>query len=252
MTSLMTAVDVEVSTSPGRRTAAVLAETAVGPAVVGAVIGWFAGHVVGLVIGLVVLGVAVPVVVWILAGRPGGAGIDGRAADPEADARLLNLVDGLSISAGLRVPDLRVMETEACNVAVVGRDVNHARIVATSGLLDGLSRIELEGVAAVAVAWLRSGEAQPATVAAAAIGLGVGRAVGGGRDRALDEAAAALTRYPPGLVSAYEKLVVADTAVPAVPRRSAHLWLFDPQPAGAPLPPYRTGLVDRIDALNEL
>jgi heat shock protein HtpX len=248
----VTDLAVGASTTSSRRTSAVLALVAVAPAVVGFVVGWFVGHLVGGVIGLVVLGVAAAALVWIRAGSLTLRSPDTRPADPEGEARLYNLADGLCVTAGVKMPSLGVVDADGLNLAIIGRDAGHATILVTSGLLRSLSRIELEGVLAVGVAGLRQGDAGPATVAAAAFGLGLRFAVDEGRDRRLDETGMALTRYPPGLVSAYEKVKTVGTSVPGVPRHQAHVWLVDPAPTGGPLAPYRTPISQRIDALNEL
>jgi heat shock protein HtpX len=248
----MTALAVEASTSSSRRTSAVLALVAVAPAVLGVVVGWLLGHVIGAVIGLVVLGVAAPALIWIRAGSLALSGTDPRPADLDGEARLYNLADGLCVTAGVKMPTLQVVEADGLNLAVIGRDAGHGTILVTSGLLRVMSRIELEAVVAVAVAGIRHGDAGPATVAAAAFGLGTRFAVDSGRDRRLDETGMALTRYPPGLVSAYEKLRTAGTSVPGISSRQAHVWLLDPTPAGSLSAPYRTPISERIDALNEL
>jgi Zn-dependent protease with chaperone function len=246
------AVAVEPSTNPGRRVAGLLALVSVGPALVGLLIGLAAGGALGGVVGLVVLAVATPLVFWWRAGRLALGPPGSRPADPGTDARLLNLAEGLCVTAGVKLPDLRVVEAEGLNLAVVGRDEASATVVVTSRLLEQLTRMELEGVVAVAVTAIRQRDLAPATLSAAAFGLGAGYAVGPGRDPRLDDGSVTLTRYPPGLASAYEKFKQLGTVVPAVPRPQAHLWLADPSPAGTATAGYRTALVERIDALNDL
>jgi hypothetical protein len=248
----VTAITVEATTDPSRRVAALLGLVAVGPAVVGLVIGLAAGGAIGAVVGLIVLGVLTPLFFWWRAGRVGAALPGTRPADAQADARLLNLAEGLCVSAGVKLPELRVLEAEGLNLAVVGKHQADATIVVTSRLLEQLTRMELEGVVAVAVTAIRQGDLAPVTLSAAAFGLASGYAVGTGRDARLDEGAASLTRYPPGLASAYDKFKQFGTAVVSVPRPQAHLWLADPGPAGSATPSYRTPLTDRVDALNDL
>jgi hypothetical protein len=235
---------------PGRRTALVLGATALPPAVAAAVIGLLVQGVIALVVLFVVVAAGVTAVLWI---RSGGRAVDlgGAGADPIRHARLVNLVDGLCVSAGVRPPALRVLDAAGCNLAVVGRDTAHATLVVTSGLLEGLTRMELEGALATGIVELRRGDAGPATVAAAAGTFAVRLAVDPERDRVIDESAASLTRYPPGLRAAYEKFLQHGTDVPGTLRRHAHLWLVDPGGA-ATSPPYRHSLPQRIHALAEL
>jgi hypothetical protein len=248
----VTTLAVEASTSSSRRKAAVLGLVAVAPAVVGAVVGWLVGQVVGAVIGLVVLGALASALVWVRAGSLRLTGVDVSSADPKGEARFYNLAEGLCVTAGVKMPDLRVADAQGLNLAITGRDTQRATIVATSGLLRALSRMELEAVVAVAVSGIRHGDAGSATVAAAALGIGTRFAVDPQRDRRLDETGAGLTRYPPGLISAYDKLRSSGTSVPGVPRHQAHLWLLDPAPVGGSPAPYRTPIGARIDGLNEL
>lgn len=235
---------------PARRTALVLSAVAVPPAVVAGVIGVVVGGIVLPIVLFVAVAVALVVAVWARSGSP-SVDVGGTPVDPSRHARLVNLVDGLCVSAGVRVPALRVVDSPGCNLAVVGRDQAHSALVVTSGLIEDLTRMELEGALATGIVELRRGDAAPATVAAAAGGFTVRLAVDPQRDRVVDEAAAALTRYPPGLSAAYHKLQQYGTSVPGTRRRSAHLWLADPE-GGPHAAPYRISLQERIDALAEL
>lgn len=61
---------------------------------------------------------------------------------------LYNVVENLSIAAGLPMPKVCVIDDPAPNAFATGRDENHAVVVATTGLLSMLDRSELEGVMA--------------------------------------------------------------------------------------------------------
>lgn len=61
---------------------------------------------------------------------------------------LWNVVENLSITAGLPMPKVYVVDDPAPNAFATGRDPNHAVVAATSGLLQILNRTELEGVIA--------------------------------------------------------------------------------------------------------
>jgi Zn-dependent protease with chaperone function len=118
-------------------------------------------------------------------------------------------------------------------------------------LLSELDRVELEAVLAEELIQVRRGETLPATVLVATFGLGRAVAVPADRDVAADQAAVALTRYPPALASALEKLDAKGAEVAGQPRYMAHLWLADP---GNPPRPGRGRLPlrERIEALREL
>ncbi|MBE0447324.1 MAG: M48 family metalloprotease [Actinobacteria bacterium] len=59
---------------------------------------------------------------------------------------LYNTVEGLSIAAGLPMPKLYVIDDPAPNAFATGRDPEHSAIAVTTGLLEKMNRLELEGV----------------------------------------------------------------------------------------------------------
>lgn len=61
---------------------------------------------------------------------------------------LWNVVENLSITAGLPMPKVYVVNDMAPNAFATGRDPEHAAVAATTGLLAILNQVELEGVMA--------------------------------------------------------------------------------------------------------
>lgn len=61
---------------------------------------------------------------------------------------LWNAVENLSITAGLPMPALYVIEDPSPNAFATGRDKDHSAVAATTGLLAILNKTELEGVIA--------------------------------------------------------------------------------------------------------
>ena len=61
---------------------------------------------------------------------------------------LWNVVENLSITAGLQMPKVYVVDDSAPNAFATGRNPEHAVVAATTGLLQILTRTELEGVMA--------------------------------------------------------------------------------------------------------
>lgn len=189
------------------------------------------------------------------------SGLRARPADPVAQARLHNLVEGLCVTIGLPKPAVCVVEDTAPNALAVGRGPRNATIVVTTGLLTKLNRIELEGVLAGELSHVRNHDILPATLAVTLIGpvarvlpapaaaALVEKAVGSRRHTVADLSAVSFTRYPPGLIAALGKLRDEDTAVGSATRANAHLWLAPALPghveAGPPLE-------ERIAALQEL
>ncbi len=65
----------------------------------------------------------------------------------EAEApQLINVVRELTLSAGLPMPSVYLIDDTALNAFATGRDPKHASIAATTGLLTSLDREELQGV----------------------------------------------------------------------------------------------------------
>ena len=88
----------------------------------------------------------------------GGGGVvarslGGRQVDPAtsdfAERRLLNVVEEIAIASGVPVPDVYVLDREqGLNAFAAGLTASDATVAVTRGLLDVLSRSELQGVVA--------------------------------------------------------------------------------------------------------
>jgi heat shock protein HtpX len=61
---------------------------------------------------------------------------------------LFNVVEEMSIAAGLPMPKVYIVDDSAPNAFATGRDPEHATVAVTSGLLEKLGRDELQGVIA--------------------------------------------------------------------------------------------------------
>jgi heat shock protein HtpX len=199
-------------------------------------------------------------------------------ADEVTYARLHNIVEGLCIAAGLPKPRVYVIDDEAPNAFATGRDPKHAAIAVTTGLLDKMNRIELEGVVAHELSHIKNYDILVSTLAVTLVGFialasdigirmlwwGGGRrrndnndggpfallailgfvllilapiiaqlmqfAVSRKRESLADQSGVELTRYPPGLIAALEKLRDDETVVHAHSRATAHLWIEQPMP----------------------
>ncbi|MFH0791732.1 MAG: M48 family metallopeptidase [bacterium] len=73
-----------------------------------------------------------------------GAKLIEKADSPE----LYRLVENLSITAGLPLPKIYIIDEAQPNAFATGRDKDHAVIAVTRGLLEKLEKVELEGVIA--------------------------------------------------------------------------------------------------------
>lgn len=241
----------EPQVEQNRRRARVLQVACAGviAAVVLAVLALLGLPVIGLVVG-VALGAGVVAFAGSRADRVALGKARAVAADPGAYARFHNVVEGLCVAAGVPKPALHVIDDPALNALTVGRSAREASVAVTTGLLEGLTRIELEGVIAHELSHVRQLDILPSTLAVALLGAVaptlIPRIVGPRRENLADVTGVSLTRYPPGLISALEK--VRDAAqVRSSDRAIAHLWIESP--AGqTDHPP----LDERIQALREL
>lgn len=66
----------------------------------------------------------------------------------ESNRQLYHLVENLCIARGLPTPKIYILEDSAPNAFATGRDPKHSAICYTTGILEKLSKAELEGVTA--------------------------------------------------------------------------------------------------------
>ncbi len=90
----------------------------------------------------------------------------------KADApQLYNVVEEMAIAAGVPMPRVMILETDALNAFATGNRVGHGTIVVTRGLLDTLSRDELQGVVAHEMAHLANLDTRYMVIVGVTVGL---------------------------------------------------------------------------------
>ena len=201
-----------------------------------------------------------------------------KPADPGEYQRYHNLVEGLCIAAGLPKPALYVVDDPAPNAFATGRNPKHAALAVTTGLLETMNRVELEGVIAHELAHVKNYDILVTTIAVLAVGVialiadfglrfafwggmserrdnnsndgGVGAilailsiallvlapmigyfmqmAMSRNREFLADASGVQLTRYPPGLISALEKLRNDQAVVHYATKATAQMWIEAP------------------------
>jgi len=82
-----------------------------------------------------------------------------------------NVVENLSITAGLPMPKLYVVNDPAPNAFATGRNPKHAAVAATTGLLQILDRTELEGVMAHELSHIGNRDMLVSTIAVTLVGF---------------------------------------------------------------------------------
>jgi hypothetical protein len=200
-----------------------------GPALVFGVVGYAFWGIGGL------LPAALALVVSFLILKTSNRALHGSLQPrPADDARLLNIVRGLSGELALDAPLPYLVAGSGVN-ALVFQHQGHAAIGFTEEALRSYARTELEGVVAHCLARLDPSSGLDRT--ALTLG-GTFAACGTGVDVRDDVRAAAVTRYPPALAKAIEKSTPAEG-------RYAYLWFAGEPPSHAPVEA-------RIRALSEL
>jgi heat shock protein HtpX len=128
--------------------------------------------------GLGFLGLfGVAAIVWSLVGYYSGdkmvlAVSGARRVDHAAEPRLWNVVEEMTIAAGLaQTPAVYVIEDPAPNAFATGRDPAHSSIAVTRGLLEAMNRDELQGVVAHEMSHVRNYDIRFATLIGILVGL---------------------------------------------------------------------------------
>jgi heat shock protein HtpX len=96
-----------------------------------------------------------------------------REVTPEQEPRLHNVVEGLAIAAGIPKPRVYVVPERALNAFATGRDPEHSSIAVTQGLLEGMNRVELEGVIGHELAHVQDRDILVGTIVATLVGAAV-------------------------------------------------------------------------------
>jgi len=99
-------------------------------------------------------------------------GVSGaREAKKQEFPHLVNVVEGLSIAAGVPMPKVYVIDDPAPNAFAVGTSPEKASVAFTTGLISMMNRAELEGVAAHELSHIKNFDSRMATIAVAMVGL---------------------------------------------------------------------------------
>jgi heat shock protein HtpX len=241
----------------------------------------FGGGWVGLII-VAIISIGLAFFSYYNSDKVALAASHAKPADEIQYRRYHNLVEGLCIAAGLPKPRLYVVDDPAPNAFATGRNPKHAAIAVTTGLLEKMNRVELEGVLAHELSHIKNYDILVTTVAVIAVGaiallaeIGLRFAFWGGmsdsrrdsnnsgglggilallslallvlapfagylmqfamsrnREYLADASGVQLTRYPPGLIAALEKLRDDQAVVHYATKATAQMWIEQPLEPG--------------------
>jgi len=195
--------------------------------------------------------------------------VNAKPAKKPEHAHLINVVEGLSLAAGIPPPKVYVIKNPDINAFATGRDPKHASIAVTTGALEKLNRMELEGVIGHEIGHIKNYDIRFATLVVILVGIIaivssiflrsfwfgdrdrkagaivligllfailapiaaklVQLAISRKREYLADAYSAKLTRYPEGLASALEKIMKYNKGVLKVDDAVSSLFIANPK-----------------------
>jgi heat shock protein HtpX len=96
---------------------------------------------------------------------------DAKPIEQAEAPQLFNVAEEMSIAAGVPIPKLMVMETDALNAFATGTSTTNATIVVTRGLLATLNRDELQGVIGHEMGHIANLDTRYMTIVGVTVGL---------------------------------------------------------------------------------
>ena len=175
-----------------------------------------------------------------------------KPANPQEHQELINVVETLSITAGLPMPKVYVVNDTAPNAFATGRNPENAVVAATTGLLAILDRTELEGVMAHELAHVGNRDMLVSTVAVVLAGfvaivadLLMRSMLWGGGDRGGDNKAGAVLLVL-GIVGIILAPIAAQMIQLAISRKREYLA----DASGALLTRYPEGLASALEKIS--
>lgn len=136
------------------------------------------GYLIGIYIGSPIFGLFIAFIIFGLAfliSYYGGQKMvttmaGAKEVSKKEQPYLYNTVEALSIAAGLPTPKLYMIDTGVPNAFATGRNPENSSITVTTGLLERLDRLELEGVIAHEMSHIKNYDVLLATVAVVLVG----------------------------------------------------------------------------------
>ncbi len=188
------------------------------------------------------------------------AKVNAEEIDKGSYPKFENLVAGLCVAHGFRNPNLFVVPDSAPNMMMVGKNSSQGNLIVTTGLLERVNRVELEGLITHELSRIRNRlaflecttavlVAKPFVFFPGFVKFVTAKLFAPWSVAETDLQAVALTRYPTALASALSSLSIDGRELRVNPKFCRHLWINPPAKA---LIKSGFSTSDRVAALSEL
>ncbi len=138
-------------------------------------IGWFVGAYMGYGYSIFVFAVLFSVIISLVSYYKGDkiALTSARAKKirKQDNPYVCNMVENLCIAAGMPVPKIYIIDSDALNAFATGRDPRHASIALTRGIVSELENEELEGVIAHELSHIKNYDIRLMTIVVVLAGM---------------------------------------------------------------------------------
>lgn len=175
-----------------------------------------------------------------------------RPADKKRDFQFFTVTENLALASQIPMPKLYVIEESAPNAFATGRDVNHAVICATTGLINKLNRTELEAVVAHEISHIRNYDMRLMSLVTVLVGTIIlisdwflRSSYLGGRSRSRQSGNAGAILFLIGLILALLSPLIAKLIQLALSRRREFLA----DASGVMLTKYPAGLISALEKI---
>ena len=137
-------------------------------------IGWFVGKYSGYGNSMVVFAIILSVLMTLLSYYNGDkialVSTGAQEIKKEDNPYIYRMVENLSITAGLPMPKVHIINSPALNAFATGRDPQHASIALTTGIIQALENEELEGVIAHELSHIKNFDIRLMTIVVVLVG----------------------------------------------------------------------------------
>lgn len=137
----------------------------------GAFFGYFVGWVELGIFMAVFIGIVWSVICYLYADQMVLAVSGAKPVTKEEYPHIYNSIEGLAIAAGVPTPKMYTIEDTALNAFATGRDPEHSAIVLTTGIIQKMNRMEIEGVIAHEMSHIKNRDVRLMVLSAILVGV---------------------------------------------------------------------------------